>query len=709
MNLDLKKFKKVDADDKLTILEHPNGHQIKISHKGLSEKFRKELDELPIHQAKGGFAKYAQKYDPNIKGNKSGKQPVLPGHKRSEAGKIIPASKPSKPSVGQAPTMPTSKEASQNYTEPQDQGTGRDAIIGALHFEAPPFGPLGTAPKQHYPPCINPSCKSFGRPHPNCRCYGGKFHASGGEVEKEKHFCGFGQRVHEPECEYYDDGGEVNDDTTTIDPDKAKSVEEGFKGALGFANGGDADMSVNFDPNQPLNIAPNTKYQDPALQAQINQAYSEQNPTPEQTLENLAGQTPQQQAPEATDQQAPSEPAPASDDESAADMPQPDVAQSPMQQPATPQQQFQSAKQLTADQIMGEANKYQNDLWAGHIQPETYQNLFDKKSTLGKIGTLFGLLVGGMGSGLTHQPNAILEMMNQEIQRDLQAQEQSARNKQNFLSINNHNFMTAAQANQMNVDTKLKSFALGNMQANMTAFHHLAQLANDPTLPPAQKARAQQALAMVGDAMNGENARISDIAASRIAAWNMLGQGGGGNNQALTAMQSGIAGQGMKNLGTTYSQNYIPGFGLANRPVQDSDRNQIVAMNTLDAKSQDLLNFINQHEGNLNPQLRAQAAQKAAELVNFYSNSLNAGVLTEGKLGWLDSQIGKQPLSILGNLMGNKAKLNEVMQSNRLRRGLLLGKYGLGQTTPQETSNNMVFSKSGRPMVQKNGKWVYQQ
>lgn len=50
-------------------------------------------------------------------------------------------------------------------------------------------------------PCKNPSCKSDGRPHPNCSCY-----AQGGAV----HFCS-GNRAHEKTCKFYKAGGAVSD------------------------------------------------------------------------------------------------------------------------------------------------------------------------------------------------------------------------------------------------------------------------------------------------------------------------------------------------------------------------------------------------------------------------------------------------------------------------------------------------------------------
>lgn len=54
MKLNLKGFKKVDSDDHHTTLKHSNGHMIKIAHKPLSDKMRKDLDALPTAMAEGG-------------------------------------------------------------------------------------------------------------------------------------------------------------------------------------------------------------------------------------------------------------------------------------------------------------------------------------------------------------------------------------------------------------------------------------------------------------------------------------------------------------------------------------------------------------------------------------------------------------------------------------------------------------------------------
>lgn len=97
---------------------------------------------------------------------------------------------------------------------------------------------------------------------------------------------------------------------------------------------------------------------------------------------------------------------------------------------------------------------YAQDLQRGHIKPETYQSLYEKKDTLGKIGTLFGLLVSGAGSGLTGQPNAVLAMMDTVIKNDLEAQKLSNENSQNWLRLSQAHQRNKAELAQMGANTE---------------------------------------------------------------------------------------------------------------------------------------------------------------------------------------------------------------------------------------------------------------
>lgn len=74
--------------------------------------------------------------------------------------------------------------------------------------------------------CKNPSCKSFGIPHPNCRC----LMAEGGEV---KSFCDNDQ-PHQSDCKYFADGGEVM--PTHTDPQLSVASYLGHQGLHGLIN-----------------------------------------------------------------------------------------------------------------------------------------------------------------------------------------------------------------------------------------------------------------------------------------------------------------------------------------------------------------------------------------------------------------------------------------------------------------------------------------
>src|SRR5271165_7047742 len=67
-------------------------------------------------------------------------------------------------------------------------------------------------------PCLNPSCNSHGRPHPNCRCYGGM--AEGGEASE---FCSE-NRAHQQGCQYFVDGGTVSFDALKADVSSAPTA-----------------------------------------------------------------------------------------------------------------------------------------------------------------------------------------------------------------------------------------------------------------------------------------------------------------------------------------------------------------------------------------------------------------------------------------------------------------------------------------------------
>lgn len=97
--------------------------------------------------------------------------------------------------------------------------------------------------------------------------------------------------------------------------------------------------------------------------------------------------------------------------------------------------------------------QFGDDIHKGLVEPKTYQSLYNDKSWPGKIGTLFGMLVSGAGSGLAHQPNAVLSMMDAQIQRDMEAQKQNQSNRLNWYNATLAHDKNQAEVSNLNART----------------------------------------------------------------------------------------------------------------------------------------------------------------------------------------------------------------------------------------------------------------
>ncbi len=90
-------------------------------------------------------------------------------------------------------------------------------------------------------PCKNRSCKSHGKPHPNCKCYGPGL-ADGGEVAP---FCNE-SRAHDPACKFYMYGGALGN----LDPSDAVSgymAHHGLHGLLKMGSNIGEDALEKYD------------------------------------------------------------------------------------------------------------------------------------------------------------------------------------------------------------------------------------------------------------------------------------------------------------------------------------------------------------------------------------------------------------------------------------------------------------------------------
>lgn len=567
-------------------------------------------------------------------------------------------------------------------------------------------------------PCLNPHCRSHGSPHPNCKCYsGGEAYAEGGEVTAHP-VCKLGKK-HYPDCELYAEGGQATsergdkdsergvrhlmfkDDVPESEEDKNKSIEKEIEDAENF-------------------IAPQVK---------VPTAPMKEDATPEQLSQHQLAPANLQAAP-ATEapSQAPQEVSPPAQQSQPNTLPtSPTTPPGTGQTSSNPVERFANARGAVHNDIMKEGSEWQQDLTNGHITPLTYQQLWSKnpdgseKGSLGKISSLFGLLLSGAGSGLAHQPNAVLAMMDKTISNDLDAQKQSKSNAINHYRLAQQHEMNKANIGQINAETDAKALANAKIRMNYEALDKLVQDTNKITDPVA-KQKAMNVLAMLNQAVQNDNYSIASRAATASAYYQMLGLDSGqgaapgaeaGDEASFQKQQFGrsLLGQQGQQVSQYIGGRHLPGIaGQATNPLSDSDVKKVQNHVLLDNKVKDVIDFAKAHVGTLNPQTIAKAKQKAEELTAFYNGAVDGLGMTQGRLGWLEEQIKKNPTSIIQQILGNNARLKEIQDSNNTRKDLFLsGPGGLGfpkQATKSQFKEGDTGTHNGKPVVFKNGKWI---
>lgn len=123
----------------------------------------------------------------------------------------------------------------------------------------------------------------------------------------------------------------------------------------------------------------------------------------------------------------------------------------------------QKAYQVADADLTKERIAMQKDIADQHINPKRY---IENMSTGSHIATGIGLILGGLGSGLTHGPNLAFQHFQSQIDRDIQSQKDELGKKENLLS---HNLRATGDLRSATELTRL--------QSNDILSSHLKQLA----------------------------------------------------------------------------------------------------------------------------------------------------------------------------------------------------------------------------------------
>ena len=323
-------------------------------------------------------------------------------------------------------------------------------------------------------------------------------------------------------------------------------------------------------------------------------------------------------------------------------------------------------------QLFGEYDNFIKDVQNQHIDPNHY---WASKSTGAKVATGLGLILGGIGGGLTHQGNPALEFLQNNINRDIEAQKANLGKSENLLSANLKQFGNLRDATDM---TRV-------MQQGIV-LNQLKSLEAQSTDPVA-KARAQQNIGVI------EQHQASELGALHqrmymmklMSAGDQPGATPGDNTQKIAALRM----LGNEPMAKDLEDRSVPGVGTAKVPVPTEARNKLVAGQDFDNKMSDLIDFANTHgtaSKLTDPGLVKEMQTKAMNAQSAYREATGMGVLKMGEMPMLDKELPGDPAELF-NSVRVVPRYQAVRDSARNTLNTMKQQYGLPAASKQSASS----------------------
>lgn len=384
-----------------------------------------------------------------------------------------------------------------------------------------------------------------------------------------------------------------------------------------------------------------------------------------------------------------------------------------------------------------ENQKWAQDLANGHITPKTYGDLFANRGTLGKLGTIFGLLIGGAGSGITGQPNAALQMMDKELERDLEAQKQSKSNAYNFLRMSQAHELQKAQIPKLMAETELnqaqvhniasqidaRSLDMSIMRMRYAALQHFINLTKPIPEGTQPKMAAGQVLTGVANGVNEANTNTTLNAVQRHQA-----QAAQEQTQYENTTQA-MRGAGMMGLPEATAQadyreqHEIPGVGWTTKTVTPQVQDRVLKINRFQNLLNEAEHLNNQMSlfGRLTPANQARALQLKNDMISGYNDvkGLNRFTSNEEKLyNGIIGDVGNVKNQLTGSTRASFDQLKSSVAKIKTLEYTLAGVHPFGgdMSAPQHDAPAPKFRKgqTGRdkvtkkPVVFDGENWVHQ-
>lgn len=340
------------------------------------------------------------------------------------------------------------------------------------------------------------------------------------------------------------------------------------------------------------------------------------------------------------------------------------------QQAVQADQKAQADLQKSLSDKMNDINQVTQDIHNNHINPNQY---LENMSAGHKISTAIGLFLGGVGSGVTGQPNPAMAFLNSQIERDLNAQRANSDNKTTLLGA-----LERQYGNQIVAANMFKAIR-SNTLANQ-----LGQAAATAQGPMAQ-AQAQQGIGQLKQSA-GQYMRQAQLMQMRN---DISGQAPGPAMDARASQYIQAANNLDPKASEDFQKHYVPGVGVASIPMEPKDRELLQKKTELKGLLDRASTFLGSSAGTglppITPTNRADAGslQKQINLKMGELSDLTRFTPEENKL------YSQAVPDLTGTHFTNKDKtlLGQLQQSNNNSLNTLYNQHGINTTA---NANDMV-------------------
>lgn len=666
MKLDFKKLKKVSSDKNKTILQHPKGHQIMVAHKGLTKANLEALSKLPaMYKNPANVEENTPAYFPNFaeggdveeegiaKGFGGVKHKIVEWAEEGKTKRQLEAEKyMANPKLGR-PEQDLPEETKGHYA---DGGAVKRTqkyfpYVKESQGQAPsnmPGEPTAQA-AQNYADFAesHPEYKKAAFP-PEVQEY-----YQQGKIQQLEKPIDFKIRKAKPET------------VAAAEPTRAPATEQPIEPATPEekAAAKKAIMQTRQAEAVPSAAAPEA--------APADEAATEEDTGPiTPALPNVP--LPESVVPKEVSPAVKSDVfAPAYESKlKAAQLAEKSALQRGQADVALSQEAFkaQDIYQSRLNMIAAEQQKTLNDQQAERqkLREDINKNLIDPNrvirnmSTGNKILAGISLILGGIGSGLTGQPNMAYQVIKDAIDKDVDAQAKNLGVRDNMLSKDMAYYKDILDAKKNLAGTYL----------DMT--NHILERAKAANLP---YQRIADITAVQSKIMEDLSSFDKDIAL-RQALKKAQMMGGAGGVRETTAILRTLGPEGAK-IAEDMEKKYVPGVGMAVKEVPTDILSKMTARETLHKKLVELDEFAKKHGGTLLNQATIREGTALARSVqDLYRQANEQGVFKEPEKEFVNSIIGDKPTGIFSSWM-TRPGYKAAIKSNLTNLNDLYGSYGL--------------------------------